>query len=107
MKKGDAVTPPQTLTKTGIYRGKCRSHLSNIYFKVMKKCWLTRRVFTRESLHKYLLLLKLTAFFLLIACMQVSARGYSQDKMSISLRDVKLKYAISYIQHNSKYRFIY
>ena len=73
----------------------------------MKKCWLTRRVPTRESLHKYLLLMKLTALFLLIACMQVSAKGYSQDKMSISLKDVKLKYAIAYIQHNSKYRFIY
>ena len=73
----------------------------------MKKCWLTRRVFTRESLHKYLLLMKLTALLLLLACMQVSARGYSQDKMSVSLKDVKLKYAITYIQHNSKYRFIY
>jgi TonB-linked SusC/RagA family outer membrane protein len=73
----------------------------------MKKCWLTRCVFTRESLHKYLLLMKLTALLLLIACMQVSARGYSQDKMSVSLKDVKLKYAITYIQHNSKYRFIY
>jgi TonB-linked SusC/RagA family outer membrane protein len=51
--------------------------------------------------------MKLTALLLLIACMQVSARGYSQDKMSVSLKDVKLKYAITYIQHNSKYRFIY
>ncbi|HEY4287855.1 MAG TPA: SusC/RagA family TonB-linked outer membrane protein [Puia sp.] len=51
--------------------------------------------------------MKLTALFLLIACMQVRAKGYSQDKMSITLKNVKLKYAITYIQHNSKYRFLY
>ena len=73
----------------------------------MKKCWLDRPIFTRENLRKCLLMMKLTALFLLIACMQVTAKGYSQDKMSINLKDVKLKYAITYIQHNSKYRFIY
>jgi hypothetical protein len=73
----------------------------------MKKCWLDRPIFTRESLRKCLLMMKLTAIFLLIACLQVTAKGYSQDKMSISLKNVKLKYAITYIQRNSKYRFIY
>jgi TonB-linked SusC/RagA family outer membrane protein len=51
--------------------------------------------------------MKLTALLLLTACLQVSAKGFSQDKISISLKDVNLKYAITYIQNNTKYRFIY
>lgn len=73
----------------------------------MQKCLLAGPIFTREDFRKWLLMMKLTALFLLIASLHVAARGYSQDKMSVTLKDVKLKYAISYLQHNSKYRFIY
>src|ERR1700748_2972591 len=96
-------TPPST-SKSGIHRGKWHPLLSNIYFKVMQKSISHGSIFTRESYRKYLLMMKLTALLLLIACMQVSARGYSQDKISITLKNVRLKYAIAYIQHNSKYR---
>lgn len=43
----------------------------------------------------------------MVACVQVSAKSFSQDRINIALKDVKLKYAITYIQHNSKYRFLY
>ncbi len=73
----------------------------------MKKCRLNRLPVTGEDLRKCFLIMKLTAVLIFIACLQVSAKTYGQEKMSISLKNVRLKYAITYIQHNSKYRFLY
>src|SRR5260221_6359469 len=61
----------------------------------------------RNILLKYLLIMKLTAYLLLIGCIQVSAKGFTQEKMDVSLKDVKLKKAINYIQKISGYRFVY
>ena len=73
----------------------------------MKKCQLNRIPVKQGVILKRFLIMNLTVVLLLVACLQVSATGFTQDKLSLSLKDVKLKYAVSYIQHNSRYRFIY
>ncbi|HEY4936309.1 MAG TPA: TonB-dependent receptor plug domain-containing protein, partial [Puia sp.] len=51
--------------------------------------------------------MKLTALLLIFTGFQAFSKGFSQDRISITLKDVQLKYAITYIQQNTKYRFIY
>jgi TonB-linked SusC/RagA family outer membrane protein len=72
----------------------------------MKNCQHHRISAIQRGSCNCFLIMKLTAL-LLIACIHVSARGFGQEKMTISLKDVKMKFAITYIQEISKYRFIY
>src|SRR5690242_11117186 len=58
-------------------------------------------------LFKYLVIMKLITLILFVCCLQVSANGHAQEVLSLSLKNVNLKYAIKYIQKNSSYRFIY
>ncbi|MEO6720520.1 MAG: SusC/RagA family TonB-linked outer membrane protein [Ferruginibacter sp.] len=51
--------------------------------------------------------MKLTAFVLLIACLQARATGHAQDKITLTLKDAALKEALVSIQRVSNYRFIY
>ncbi|MEJ7589303.1 MAG: TonB-dependent receptor plug domain-containing protein [Ferruginibacter sp.] len=51
--------------------------------------------------------MKLTAFILLIACLQVQAKGHAQGKITLTLKDAALKEALVSIQRVSNYRFIY
>ncbi|HSZ32311.1 MAG TPA: SusC/RagA family TonB-linked outer membrane protein [Puia sp.] len=51
--------------------------------------------------------MKLTALLLIFTGFQAFSKGFSQDRINITLRDVQLKYAITYIQQTTKYRFIY
>lgn len=53
------------------------------------------------------LAMKLSAFLLLIGCLQVHARTFSQDKITLDLKDVGLKKALFSVQKVSHYRFIY
>ncbi len=50
--------------------------------------------------------MKLTTLFLLI-CLHVSASGYSQRKISISMSEVQLKKVLNEIEKKSGYRFLY
>ncbi len=56
---------------------------------------------------KCLIIMKLLSILLFAAAMQVSARGYSQKFIDINLKNTNLKSALSHIQQNSNYRFIY
>lgn len=49
--------------------------------------------------------MKLAAFLLLIGTIQVSARGYSQEKINLSLKNAPMQEAFSAIQRQSGYRF--
>lgn len=60
----------------------------------------------QRGLRKVFLIMKLTAFFLLVFCLHVSARVHSQ-KISISLTKISLVKAFSIIEKNTKYRFVY
>ncbi|MGN6213777.1 SusC/RagA family TonB-linked outer membrane protein [Parafilimonas sp.] len=61
----------------------------------------------RKAIPKFLLYMRLIAFFMLIACLHVHAKGIAQTKISVSLKNVPIKHALLSIQKNSVYRFIY
>ena len=55
---------------------------------------------------KFFLFMKLTILLLTVACMQVSANGFSQT-ITIDLQSVDLKKAMLTIEKKSLYRFLY
>lgn len=61
----------------------------------------------RPDLIKVLLIMKLTTVLLLISFMQVSARGFSQSKITLKLQAVDLKKVLFQIEKKSDYRFLY
>lgn len=62
---------------------------------------------TCPELYKLLIVMKLTAILLIVVCLQVSATGYSQNDISISVRNVELKKLFTLIQKQTDYRFLY
>src|SRR5687768_9936605 len=73
----------------------------------MKKRQVYKLFVPRKKLLRFLLIMKLTVLFLTVACLQVSATGFSQDKISLSLKNVQIKKALISIKKISEYRFIY
>ncbi len=72
----------------------------------MKK--IERLLFLRKkSIFKLLLLMKCTIAFILLSCLQLSARTYSQDKITINLQSAELKTALRQIEKKSIFRFLY
>ena len=63
-------------------------------------------VFQKRWLIKSLIIMKLTFIIVLISCMQVSARSYSQ-KLTLNLKSVNLKKALAAIEKHSDFRFLY
>ncbi|HEY0042901.1 MAG TPA: carboxypeptidase-like regulatory domain-containing protein, partial [Flavisolibacter sp.] len=51
--------------------------------------------------------MKLTTLLILFACLQVSARGYTQDKITMKLQAAELKKALATIERVSDYHFLY
>lgn len=51
--------------------------------------------------------MKLTVLFMLMACLQVSARGYSQTKITVKLQGAELGKVLSVIEKQSDYHFLY
>ncbi len=62
---------------------------------------------TRPKLHKLLIVMKLTAIFMVVVCLQASATGYSQDEVSLSYKNIELKKLFTLIQKQTNYRFLY
>ena len=60
----------------------------------------------QKVLTKTLLIMKITAFLLLAACLQVSAKGLAQQ-VSISLKDAPLEKVFVEIQKQAGYQFVY
>ena len=60
----------------------------------------------RRLLLKTLLVMNLTAFFLLAACLQVNANGYGQ-KITLSEKNVSLEKVFREIRKQSGYFFLY
>ncbi|MEP6595518.1 MAG: carboxypeptidase-like regulatory domain-containing protein, partial [Ginsengibacter sp.] len=73
----------------------------------MKKRQVYKLFVPRKKLLRFMLIMKLTVLFLTVACVQVYATGFSQDKISLTLKNVALKKALISIKKNSQYRFIY
>jgi len=57
--------------------------------------------------NKLLVVMKLTAILLLVGCMQVYAKGYSQKSISLSVKNTELKKLLNIIQSKTNYRFVY
>ena len=51
--------------------------------------------------------MKLTFLFILLTCLQVSAKTYSQDKITVNLQSAELKKALTVIERKSSYHFLY
>ncbi len=80
----------------------------NLYnYKIMRKKW-----FNDEGPHRFLLkwlrIMKLTLFFVLVALMHVSASVYSQQtKLSVSLQNVSVRDVLKQIEDQSDFFFLY
>jgi TonB-linked SusC/RagA family outer membrane protein len=73
----------------------------------MKK---TRRVFSLQGAPvclKVILLMKAVFFMVLVTCVQVSAKVYSQQKFTLSLKQAEVSSILTKIQKQSDYRFFY
>lgn len=62
---------------------------------------------TRPKLYKLLIIMKLTAIFLIVVCVHASANGFSQNDVSLSYKNIELKKLFNVIQKNTPYRFLY
>jgi TonB-linked SusC/RagA family outer membrane protein len=61
----------------------------------------------RQNLTKFLLRMKLVIVFTLIASLQLSAKTYSQQRITLKLESAELKAALKQIEKKSIYRFLY
>ena len=60
-----------------------------------------------QSWIKFLLHMKLTIAFILITRLQLSAKTYSQQRITLKLQSTELKTALKQIEKKSMYRFLY
>lgn len=60
-----------------------------------------------QSYIKFLLHMKLTIAFMLITGLQLSAKTYSQQRITLTLQSAELKSALKQIEKKSIYRFLY
>jgi TonB-linked SusC/RagA family outer membrane protein len=61
----------------------------------------------RAGIFKLLLIMKFTIALLFIASLHVSAKTYSQDRITLKLQAAELKTALRQIEKKSEYRFLY
>jgi TonB-linked SusC/RagA family outer membrane protein len=55
----------------------------------------------------FLRIMKCTIAILLLACLQVSANGFSQSRISVKFNSVDIRKALATIEKKSNYRFLY
>lgn len=60
-----------------------------------------------KSWIKFLLHMKLTIAFILVTSLQLSAKTYSQQRITLKLQSTELKTALKQIEKKSMYRFLY
>ena len=75
--------------------------------KSMKKAKRMLVTKDRTSIYKLLLLMKFTIALLLFASLHVSAKTYSQDRITLRLQSAELKTALKQIEKKTMYRFLY
>lgn len=69
------------------------------------KCFLT--VAKKPFLPNVLLIMKLTALFLLVFTLHVSANGFGQQKINLRLKKTEISDALRLIEKQTSYRFLY
>ena len=60
-----------------------------------------------KSLLKFILLMKLTCMLVFFACLNVSAAVFSQEKISLDVKKIKLAKVLQLIEQRSSYHFVY
>jgi TonB-linked SusC/RagA family outer membrane protein len=73
----------------------------------MKKLGNRPGISGHPKLLTILRIMKCTIAILLLACLQVSANGYSQNKITVNLNSVEMRKALSMIEKKSDFRFLY
>ncbi|MCU0386786.1 MAG: carboxypeptidase-like regulatory domain-containing protein, partial [Flavihumibacter sp.] len=73
----------------------------------MKKTSYGGTLLCQPLLLKFFRIMKLTALFMLVCALQVSAGVYSQTRVSLKMDGVNIKKALSTIERKSSYRFLY
>ncbi|MET3112496.1 TonB-linked SusC/RagA family outer membrane protein [Pedobacter sp. CG_S7] len=73
----------------------------------MKKTLLLKHLSEFSLSSRMLLTLKLTSLILLIMCLQVSASGFAQQKISITANDMSIRNLLRNIEKQTDYRFVY
>lgn len=62
---------------------------------------------TNPTVTKMLRVMKLTAFILLVACLQASATGSAQDRVTFSVKEMPVEKVFSIIEKQTNYSFLY
>ena len=70
-----------------------------------KACFISPPL--QKGWFKTLLLMKLTAFFMLVTALQVSAKTFSQDKLDVDFKKTKLAAALKEVETKTDYRFAF
>ena len=73
----------------------------------MKKAKRMLGMSNRRSIYKLLLLMKCTIVLMLFVTLHVSARSFSQERITLKLQSAELKTALRQIEKRSDYRFLY
>jgi len=73
----------------------------------MKKNLRLKHAGKSASGGKVLLTIRLAALFMLIMCMQLSASGFAQQKISLNVKDMSIRNLLKSIEKQTAYRFVY
>ena len=73
----------------------------------MKKLGNRPAIFGHPNILTFLRFMKCTIAIMLLACLQVSANGFSQNRITVNLHSVEMKKALSLIERKSDFRFLY
>src|SRR5690348_9446563 len=63
--------------------------------------------YSKRNWTKILLIMKLMAVLILVASLQVSAKTYSQDRISVDFNHTMLSRALKIVERKSSYRFVF
>jgi len=73
----------------------------------MKKSTVDNWLPPKRGLYKLLIFMKLSMLLVTIACLHVSAKVHSQSTITVKLNQVQLEKALTMLEKNSHYRFVY
>lgn len=73
----------------------------------MKKIWSCIFSVPDQRMNKIILRMKLISVLMLAACLQVSATGYSQERLSLEYNNINIKKLLSLVSKKSDYTFLY
>lgn len=73
----------------------------------MKKSTVDNWLPPKRELYKLLIFMKLSMLLVTVACLHVSAKVHSQSTITVKLSQVQLEKALTMLEKNSHYRFVY